>query len=110
MRGESNEIDVRILDRLEHDSGGEVPGLVEVVLEERSEGELAENDVVGGMEHAVARGEGREVEERRYQNHRRRRRRWLPREQPLPHRTSLLGFQISIQRVSESERNATTQG
>lgn len=63
-----------------------MPGLVEVVLEEGGECELGENDVVGGVEHAVARGERREVEERRDQHHRRRRLWFLG--EPLPHRCS----------------------
>lgn len=68
-----------------------MPALVEIVLEERGEGDLAKSDIVGGVKHAVTRGDGREVEERRDQHHRRRRL-GFSREQPLPHRCSW--FQI----------------
>jgi len=102
----SYEIDVRIVDWLEHNSRGEVPGLVEIVLEERGEGDLAKSDIVGGVKHAVARGDGREVEERRDQHHRRRRRGFSG-EQPLPHRCSRVSIWGAKEWVWWSEKNST---
>ena len=69
-----------------------MPGRVEIVCEERGEGDLSKSDVVGGVKHAVARGHGREVEERRDQHHLRR---WLgfSREQPVPHRCCRFRFE-----------------
>lgn len=42
-----DEIDVRIVDGLEHDSGEEVLGVLEVIMEEAPQCEFPENDVVG---------------------------------------------------------------
>ena len=46
-----NEIDVRIINGLEHDSCGEMPRLVKVILKEASQSQFPKQDVIGRLQH-----------------------------------------------------------